>query len=111
MSGRRRLAAAERLGHPLDLGMRASQMGADSTVASIMDLTVDLAVDSGAVLTGDSDLTEDSDSVVDSDAGVAALVLGGDGVGVGAGIRGGGAAGARRGGDGAMAILPTRTGE
>ena len=109
MSGRRRLAAAERLGHPLDLGMRASQMGADSTVASIVDLTVDLAVDSGAVLTGDSDLTEDSDSVVDSDAGVAALVLDGDGVG--AGIRGGGAAGARRGGDGAMAILPTRTGE
>lgn len=72
-----------------------------------MDLTVDLAVDLGAVLTGDSDLTEDSDSVVDSDVGVAALVLGGDGVG--AGIRGGGAAGDRRGGDGA--ILATRMAE
>jgi hypothetical protein len=111
MSGRRHLATAERLPVPLDLGMRASQMGADSTVGSIADLTVDLAGDSGAVLTGDSDLTEDSDSVVDSDAGVAALVLGGDGVGAGDGIRGGGAAGDRRGGDWAMAILATRTGE
>lgn len=89
MSGRRHLATAERLLVPLDLGMQASQMG--------VDLTVDLG--------GDSDLTEDSDSVVDSDAGVAALVL--DGVGAGDGIRGGGAAGDRRGGAGGILAIHT----
>jgi hypothetical protein len=43
----------------------------------------DLTEDSDAGLTEDSDagLTEDSDSVVDSGAGVAVLVLAGDGAG------------------------------
>jgi hypothetical protein len=96
MWGRRRLEAAERLVLPLGLGMRASPVD----------------VDLGAVLTAASDLTGDSDSVVDSDAGVAALdgVGVGAGAGVGDGTRGGGA-GDRRGGDGATAILATRTGE
>ncbi len=101
MWGQRRSAAAERLVLPLDLGMRASQMDADLMV----DLGGDLTAGSVVGLTEDS--VVDLGSAVDSDAGVAALVLAGDGAGDG--IPGGGEAGDRRGGDGA--ILPTRTGE
>ena len=102
---RRRLAIVDRSEDPLDLVMRASQVGEDLTAGSIADLTVDSTEGSDAGLAEDSDSTEDSDSVVDSDAAV--LVLDGDGVGAGDGTRGGGAAGDRRGGDGAA----PRTGE
>jgi hypothetical protein len=105
MRGRRRLAAVARSEDPLDLGMRVSQVDEDLTVGSIAGLTVDLAAGSVAGLTEDLDSTEDSDSVADSDAGDAVLVSVGDGVGT----RGGGEAGDRHGGDGA--ILATRTGE
>src|ERR1700722_4448769 len=105
MRGRRRLVVAARSEHPPDLGMRASQMDAGLTVGSIADLTVD----STEGLAEDLDLIVDSDLVVDSDVAVLVLVLVGAGDGVGAGTRGGGEAGDRRGGDGA--ILATHTGE
>src|ERR1700722_7709322 len=97
MRGRRRLGVAARSEHPLDLGMGVSQMDADLTVDSTEGLAEDL------------DLIVDSDLVVDSDVAVLVLVLVGAGDGVGAGTRGGGEAGDRRGGDGAF--LATHTGE